>query len=83
MEHRRFSGAFFEIPTMQRRETTAGKLILDKSRNLFDFVAEVESSHDLFPKHWCRHAALILMKRALMTAEPIYRLAKSYPHTGV
>ena len=82
MEHRRFSRAFFEMPTMLRREKKAGQSLLADSRSLFDFAAEVQSSHDLFPKHWCRHAALLVMKRALVNAEPVFRLSKSVPNKG-
>lgn len=83
MEQRDTDGSFFEMPTLQRRETTAGQSLLAESRGLFGFAIEVENSHDLFPKHSCISGALILIKRALVTAEPIYRLAKSNPHTGV
>lgn len=76
MEHRKFSRAFFEMPTMLRRKKKAGQSLLAEARCLFEFAAEVQSSHDLFPKHWCRHAALLVMKRALVTAEPVSRLSK-------
>lgn len=82
MEQREIDESFFEMPTLQRRETTAGQSLLAESRGLFDFVTEIIDAHDLFSKHSCTSTALILMKRALIRAEPIYRLTKSNPHTG-
>lgn len=76
MEHRQIDGSILEMPTLERRETTTGQSLLDESRELFDFVAVVESAHDLFPKHWCRHAATIVMKRALAKSEPVNRLVE-------
>lgn len=66
---------FFDLPTQQRGQTLIGQTMIADSRSLFAFAAEGESSYDLFPKHWCRHAALIVMKRALVKTEPIYRLS--------
>lgn len=68
--------SFFDLPTQKRVQTPTGMLLRADSRSLFDFVAVVESAHDLFPKHWCRHAATIVMKRALAKSEPVNRLVE-------
>lgn len=76
MEHRRFSGAFFEMPTLQRRETKTGHSLLAESRDLFDFITQISNAHDLFPNQWCKYASTIVMKRALAKSEPVNRLTE-------
>lgn len=76
MEQREIDGSFFEMPTIQRRETTAGQSLLAESRGLFEFANEINDAHDLFPNQWCKHAATIVMKHALAKSEPVNRLTE-------
>lgn len=74
-KHRNANAApFLELPSQMRRETAIGVSIVSEFRGLVAFAEEVESAQDLFPKHWCRDGALVVMKRAAAIVEPLNRL---------